>query len=90
MGRAEDRKRKKYISKKLTQKQFENLKNDINNEFINKEVSERCKYFKELFSDSLMEAFLKNNLPKSKVMMILDDTELIMKRKAEERLNGNS
>jgi len=90
MGRAEDRKRKKYISKKLTQKQFEILKSDINREFIEKEVSERCKYFKELFSDSLVEAFLKNNLPKSKVMMILDDTDLIMKRKVEERRNGQS
>lgn len=90
MGRAEDRKKRKFINQKLTKQQFEILKSDINREFIEKEVSERCKYFKELFSDSLVEAFLKNNLPKSKVMMILDDTELIMKRKAEERLNGNS
>lgn len=90
MGRAENRKKRKFINQKLTKQQFEILKSDINREFIEKEVSERCKYFKELFSDSLMEAFLKNNLPKSKVMMILDDTELIMKRKAEERLNGNS
>lgn len=90
MGRAENRKKRKFINQKLTKQQFEILKSDINREFIEKEVSERCKYFKELFSDSLMEAFLKNNLPKSKVMMILDDTELIMKRKVEERRNGNS
>lgn len=90
MGRAEDRKRKKYISKKLTQKQFENLKNDINNEFINKEVSERCKYFKELFSDCLAEAFVRNNLSRTKLMMILDDVELIMNQKLEEKRNGKS
>lgn len=90
MGRAEDRKRKKYISKKLTQKQFENLKNDINNEIINKEVAERCQNFKELFADCLAEAFVKNNLPKTKLRLILDDVVLIMKRKVEERRNGNS
>lgn len=90
MGRAEDRKRKKYISKKLTQKQFEILKSDINRELIEKEVSERCKYFKELFSDCLAEAFVKNNLPKTKLRLILDDVALIMKRKVEERRNGNS
>ncbi|MGG7177204.1 hypothetical protein ACQPU1_06425 [Clostridium paraputrificum] len=90
MGRAEKRKKAKYVSKKLTPGQFAKLENDINKEFINDEVNNQTAYFRKLFSECLKEAFKKNSVSEIKALMILDDVELIMIRKVEEKKNGKS
>lgn len=87
MGRAEKRKQKKVISKKLTVSQYNNLLNGVNKEYIEQEVKERVTWFKNIFSECLIEAFEKNNISKSKSFMILEDVELIMQRKGSESKN---
>lgn len=90
MGRAEIRKQRKYMSKKLTEGQYNSLLNDVNKEFINEEVKEQVTWFKNLFSECLVEAFEKNNIGKKKALMILDDVTTIMQRKASEENNGKA
>lgn len=85
MGRAEDRKKKKYISKKLTQTQFEKLQGDINKKFVQDEVKSQVNNFKELFSECLIESFKKNGYSNEKVRIILDDVSIIMQRKIGEK-----
>lgn len=90
MGRAENRKMKKYVSKKLSEEQYKTLMSDVNKEFVEKEVQERVIWFKNLFSECLVEAFEKNNVTKNKALMILDDVDTIMHRKASENKNGKA
>lgn len=87
MGRAEKRKQKKVISKKLTVSQYNNLLNGVNKEYIEQEVKDRVTWFKNIFSECLIEAFEKNNISKSKSFMILEDVQIIMQRKGSESKN---
>lgn len=87
MGRAEKRKQKKVISKKLTVSQYNNLLNGVNKEYIEQEVKDRVTWFKNIFSECLIEAFEKNNISKSKSFMILEDVQAIMQRKGSESKN---
>lgn len=87
MGRAEDRKKKKYIKKRLTPEQFQRLQSDCNMEYVESEVQKRMEYNKKLFAEALDEAFKRQNIPSSKVKAVIDDMCLIMKRKVEERKN---
>lgn len=90
MGRAEIRKQKKYISKKLSEEQYKNLLSDVNREYVESEVENRVIWFKNLFSECLIEAFEKNNITKNKALMILDDVNTIIHRKASEKRNGKA
>lgn len=90
MGRAEIRKKRKYMSKKLTSEQYNNLLNDVNKEYIESEVQDRVIWFKNLFSDCLVEAFEKNNISKTKAIMILEDVGKIMRRRESEKKNEKS
>lgn len=93
MGRAEDRKRKKNVSKKLTGSQFNRLKSDINHEYVQIEVESQMNKFRGLFSECFIEAVMKNNISQIKALTILDDTCLIMKRKIaskREKKDGES
>lgn len=90
MGRAEIRKQRKYVSKKLSEEQYKNLLSDVNKEYVESEVENRVIWFKNLFSECLIEAFEKNNISKSKSLMILDDVDTIMHRKASEKKNGKA
>lgn len=87
MGRAEKRKQKKVISKKLTVSQYNNLLNSVNKEYIEQEVKDRVSWFKNIFSECLIEAFEKNNISKSKSFTILEDVQIIMQRKGSESKN---
>lgn len=90
MGRAEIRKQRKYVSKKLSNEQYKNLVNDVNKEYVEREVQDRVMWFKNLFSECLIESFEKNNISKSKALMILDDVDTIIQRKASEKKNGKA
>lgn len=85
MGRAEDRKKRKYINKKLTPEQFAHLESNVNKEYIDSEVKTQIAYFKKLFSECLIEAFQKNGINLTKANMIIDDVGVIMERKVSEK-----
>lgn len=90
MGRAEIRKQRKYVSKKLSEEQYKNLLSDVNKEYVESEVENRVIWFKNMFSECLIEAFEKNNITKSKALMILDEVDTIMHRKGSEKKNGKA
>ena len=85
MGRAESRKKAKYIKKRLTTDQFNKLERDINKQYIQDEVTRQTEVFKKLFSECLTEAFKQNNISLIKANMILDDVSIIMQRKVSEK-----
>lgn len=85
MGRAENRKKRRYVNKKLTPEQFAHLESDINREYIDSEVKTQIAYFKKLFSECLMEAMKKNGYSQFKTNQILDDVIAIMGRKVDEK-----
>lgn len=87
VNRASRRKKQKVFNKKLTPEQFEKLTSDVNMQYVERAVEDRVKYCKELFKEALFEAFKRQNYPASKVKALLDDIELIVKRKAEEKKN---
>lgn len=90
MGRAEIRKQRKYVSKKLSDEQYKKLTGEVNKEYIEKEVESRVDWFKNLFSECLIESFDIHKIPKSKALMIIDDVSNIMQRKVEEKKNGKA
>lgn len=81
MGRAEDRKKKKFMKKRLTNEQLGRLQSETNLEYINLEVEKKCDFFKNLFSDCIIEAFKKNGFSNIQANKLLDDVEIIMKKK---------
>ncbi|MEG2412597.1 MAG: hypothetical protein RSA29_17025 [Clostridium sp.] len=81
MGRTERRKQQKVMNKKLSTDQFSKLQSEVNKEYIDKEVDRQCNFFKNIFSDCLLEAFKKNGVSNQKGKAILDDVESIMIRK---------
>ena len=78
MGRAERRKQKKVIGKKLTDEQYNRLLGEVNEDFLNLELSKRIKEFQEVFIEALTKAFEKNGISKIKLNMIMDDVISIM------------
>ncbi|BBK77338.1 hypothetical protein [Clostridium butyricum] len=90
MGRAENRKMKKHIKGRMTEQQFNVFQSEVNQEFINGEVNKQIKFYQELWTDCLLEAFKKNGYSLDKSKMILDDVELIMLRKIREKKNNQA
>lgn len=85
MGRKERRMQQRYVNKRLTSEQFNELKSDINQKYIDGEVQKRIAIFKSLFTDCLMDAMKKNGYSQFKTNQILDDVIAIMGRKVDEK-----
>lgn len=81
MGRAEDRKKKKFMKKRLTSEQLDKLQSETNQEYINNEVNRQVKFFQGLLSDSLLEAFKMNGVNNTKASKIVDDVQIVMRKK---------
>lgn len=81
MGRAEDRKMKKRVNKKIGKGSIDTIANGINKELISCEVDRKCKIFQEMMIDSVVEAMKRNNLSNSQMKRISDDIELVLRKK---------
>ena len=85
MGRKERRMQQRYVNKRLTPEQFQELQSDINQKYIEEEVQKRIAIFKSLFTDCLMDAMKKNGYSQFKTNQILDDIIAIMGRKVDKQ-----
>lgn len=81
MGRAEDRKMRRKIDKKVGKGTVDRMAQNLNQEVINWQVNERCKKFESYLIDSVVEAMKRNGLNNSLVKRISDDIELILRKK---------
>ena len=88
MGRAEHRKMQKSIRKRMTDEQFNKLQVEANKGFVEMEVNKQIKFYQNLWTECMLEAFKNNGLSQAKAKMVLDDIELIMLRKIEEKKNS--
>ena len=85
MGRQENRKKQRYMKKKLSEHQFSKLMSDSNRQLVNEEVERRTEVFKTLFSECLYESFNRNGIPTMKANMIMDDIVVLMAKKVQEK-----
>lgn len=90
MGRAENRKKAKYIRRKISDEQFKKLQSDINRAYIQDEVEKQLQFVQAFWAECMEEAFKKNNISQTKLKMVLDDIELIMARKVSEKKKNSS
>ena len=90
MGRAEDRKRNKYINTRLTKEQFEVFRSDTNKKYIENEVKLEVDKFISFYTECMLESLENNGINKTKTILILEDVNVIMKRKMGEKRNGKS
>lgn len=81
MGRAEDRKMKKRVNKKIGKGRIDTIANGISKELISCEVDRKCKIFQEMMIDSVVEAMKRNNLSNAQMKRISDDIELVLRKK---------
>ena len=81
MGRAEDRKMKRKVDKKVGKGTIDKMTKGLDKEFIDYQVNDKCKKFESWIIDSVVEAMKKNGLTNAQVKRISDDIELILKRK---------
>lgn len=81
MGRAEDRKMRRKIDKRVGKGTVDNMAKSLNQELINYEVNRKCQKFETYLIDSVIEAMKKNGLNNTQVKRISEDIELILKRK---------
>ena len=88
MGRAEHRKMQRHINKRMTDEQFNRFHSEVNQEYIKGEVNKQIKFYQNLWTECMLEAFKINGLSQAKAKMVLDDIELIMLRKIEEKKNS--
>lgn len=90
MGRAENRKKAKYIRRKISDEQFNKLQSDINRAYIQDEVEKQLQFIQAFWAECMGEAFKKNNLSQAKLKMVLDDMDLIMAKRVEKRKQNSS
>lgn len=81
MGRAEDRKRKKNVKKKLNDNQFNNLMTRVDSDFIKLEVDRQMDFLQTNFTDAIIESLKKNGLSNTKISIIVDDVQSIFLKK---------
>lgn len=81
MGRAEDRKMRKKVDKKIGKGTVEKMAANLNQEVINWQVNTRCQKFESYLIDSVVEAMKKNGLTNTQIKRISDDIELILRKK---------
>ena len=90
MGRAEKRNNNKYIRKKLTTKQYEELKETMTKEYVAEEVNKAILVYQKLWTNCIIEGVKKCGYSNDKAMQLLDQVELLMVQKVEEKRNGES
>lgn len=81
MGRAEDRKMRKRVDRKIGKGTVEKMAENLNQEVINYQVNTRCQKFESYLIDSVIEAMKRNGLNNTQVKRISDDIELILRKK---------
>ncbi|EKQ50293.1 MULTISPECIES: hypothetical protein [unclassified Clostridium] len=81
MGRAEDRKMRKRVDKKIGKGAVEKMAANLNQEVINWQVNSRCQKFESYLIDSVIEAMKRNGLNNAQIKRISDDIELILRKK---------
>lgn len=81
MGRAEDRKMRKKVDKKIGKGTVEKMAANLNQEVINWQVNTRCQKFESYLIDSVVEAMKKNGFTNTQIKRISDDIELILRKK---------
>lgn len=81
MGRAEDRKMRRKIDKRVGKGTVEKLAQNLDQELINWQVNTRCEKFESYLIDSVIEAMKNNGLSNTQIKRISTDIELILKRK---------
>jgi len=81
MGRAEDRKMKRRVDRKIGKGTVETMAANLNQEVINYQVNSRCQKFESYFIDSVIEAMKKNGINNTQIKRISEDIELILRKK---------
>ena len=83
MGRAERRKQEKTFRRKLTDDQFNVLMARTNNTAVQCEVEKQIKFYQELWSRHIVQAFKEHGISDMKGKLILDTIEVNMIREME-------
>lgn len=81
MGRAENRKMKRKVDKKVGKGTIDKITKGLDKEFIDYQVNSKCKKFESYLIDSVIEAMKKNGLTNAQIKRISDDIELILRKK---------
>ena len=81
MGRAEDRKMKRKVDKKVGKGTIDKIAKGLDKEFIDFQVNSKCKRFESYLIDSVVEAMKRNGLTNAQMKKISDDIELILRKK---------
>lgn len=81
MGRAEDRKMRKRVDKKIGKGTVEKISKNLDQELINYQVNTRCQKFESYLIDSVIEAMKKNGIANTQIKRISNDIELILRKK---------
>lgn len=81
MGRAENRKMKRKVDKRVGKGTIDKIAKGLDKEFIEYQVNSRCKKFEEYLIDSVVEAMKRNGINNTQVKRISDDIELILRKK---------
>ena len=81
MGRAEDRKMKRKVDKKVGKGTIDKIAKGLDKEFIDFQVNSKCKKFESYLIDSVIEAMKRNGLTNAQMKKISDDIELILRKK---------
>ena len=83
VGRAEKRKQQRVFKKKLTDEQFKVLLANTNSTAVQCEVENQIKYYQELWSRHIIQAFKEHGISDMKAKMVLDTIEVNMIREME-------
>ena len=81
MGRAEDRKMKRRVDRKIGKGTVETMAANLNQEVINYQVNSRCQKFESYLIDSVIEAMKRNGITNNQIKKINDDIEMILRKK---------
>lgn len=81
MNREQRRARERRVNRKYGKKYMEAVINGVNESLVINEVNRKCEIYQKDMIESMTVAMKKNGISSTKIKFILDDFEIILRKK---------
>lgn len=81
MNREQRRATQRRVNKRYGKENMQNIINNIDEKLIYAEVDRKCEIYRQDMINCMVESMKKNGISRNKIKLILDDFEIILRKK---------
>lgn len=81
MNREQRRATQRRVNKRYGKENMQNIINNIDEKLIYAEVDRKCEIYRQDMINCMVESMKKNGISRNKIKFILDDFEIILRKK---------